>query len=92
MGINAFIDLRPELLPDELPYSVELQVLARPLCSRFCAAAIRPTLCALGQFHTEASLSVKLNASHRLYEEFRSPALVPAQKLKAYQVRPPPPS
>ena len=48
MGINAFIDLRPELLPDELPYSVELQVLARPLCPRFCAAAIRPTLCALG--------------------------------------------
>lgn len=44
MGINAFIDLRPELLPDELPYSVELQVLARPrflLCRRYPPNTLR---------------------------------------------------
>ena len=44
MGINAFIDLRPELLPDELPYSVELQVLARPrflLCHRYPPNTLR---------------------------------------------------
>ena len=37
------------------------------------------------QFHTEQSLEVKMNASHKLYEAFRSPSITTdSERLEVY--------